>query len=165
MSNSSFFWHSPFFGMLKKQPKISGIALFCISIKLRPSYFCINSKVFFQQRAYTCLSHLNTNLFFSLHLCPIGNTLTYSVRNYPVVSQSLTGLCNLVGPHNLLNCRGDSSVLLAYLFLLLFGIGKLIIFTRSSRIHCIFFLEWGFKVNYFRECNFTLSYVFQRYDF
>ena len=110
--------------MLKKQPKISGIALFCISIKLRPYYFCIISKVFFQQRAYSCLSHLNTNLFFSLHLCPIGNTLTYSVRNYPVVSQSLTGLCNLVGPHNLLNCRGDSSVLLAYLFLLLFGIGK-----------------------------------------
>ena len=40
-------------------------------------------------------------------------------------------------------------------------LANLIIFTRSSRIPCIFFLEVeaGFKVIYLRERNFTLSYV------
>ena len=31
---------------------------------------------------------------------------------------------------------------------------KLIIFTRSSRISCIFFLEWGFKGIYLFLCGF-----------
>ena len=38
-------------------------------------------------------------------------------------------------------------------------LAKLIIFIRSSRIPCIFFLEGGFKGIYLRERNFTLSYV------
>ena len=38
-------------------------------------------------------------------------------------------------------------------------LAKLIIFTRLSRIPCIFFLEGGFKGIYLRERNFTLSYV------
>ena len=38
-------------------------------------------------------------------------------------------------------------------------LADLIIFTRSSRIPCIFFLEGGFKGIYLREKNFTLSYV------
>ena len=38
-------------------------------------------------------------------------------------------------------------------------LANLIIFTRSSRIPCIFFLEGGFKGIYLREKNFTLSYV------
>ena len=38
-------------------------------------------------------------------------------------------------------------------------LAKLIIFTRSSRIPCILFLEGGFKGIYFREGNSTLSYV------
>ena len=36
-------------------------------------------------------------------------------------------------------------------------LANLIIFTRSSRIPCIFFLEGGFKSIYLREKNFTLS--------
>ena len=36
---------------------------------------------------------------------------------------------------------------------------KLIIFTRSSRIYCIFFLEGVFKGIYLKKRNFTLSYV------
>ena len=32
------------------------------------------------QYKYNCLLHSTTNHFFSFHLCPIGNTLTYSVR-------------------------------------------------------------------------------------
>ena len=38
-------------------------------------------------------------------------------------------------------------------------LANLIIFTRSSRISCIFFLEGGFKAIYLREKNFTLLYV------
>ena len=38
-------------------------------------------------------------------------------------------------------------------------LANLIIFTRSSRIPCIFFLEGEFKGIYLREKNFTLSYV------
>ena len=38
-------------------------------------------------------------------------------------------------------------------------LANLIIFTRSNRIHCILFLEGGFKGIYLREKNFTLSYV------
>ena len=38
-------------------------------------------------------------------------------------------------------------------------LANLIIFTRSSRIPCIFFLEGGFKGINLREKNFTLSYV------
>ena len=38
-------------------------------------------------------------------------------------------------------------------------LANLIIFTRSSRIPCIFFLEGGFKGIYLREKKFTLSYV------
>ena len=38
-------------------------------------------------------------------------------------------------------------------------LANLIVFTRSSRIPCIFFLEGGFKGIYLREKNFTLSYV------
>ena len=67
-------------GCVKKQQKIIGIAMFSISIKLRRYYFSINSKVFFQQRACNYLSPSNTNHSFSFHLCPIGNTLTYSMR-------------------------------------------------------------------------------------
>ena len=50
--------------------------------------------------------------------------------------------------------RGDSSVLFAYFFLLYY-LAKLIIFTMSSRIPCIFFLERGFKGIYLRVRNFT----------
>ena len=56
-----------------------------------------------------------------------------------------------------LSCRGDSSVLFTYLFLLLIG--------RIDNIYkveqdCLYvFLEGGFKWNYLRERNFTLSYV------
>ena len=53
--------------------------------------------------------------------------------------------------------RESSSVLFAYLFFQY--LAKLIIFTRSSRIPCVFFLEGGFKGIYLRERNFTLSYV------
>ena len=35
----------------------------------------------------------------------------------------------------------------------------MVIFIRSSRIPCIFFLEGAFKGIYLRERNFTLSYV------
>ena len=38
-------------------------------------------------------------------------------------------------------------------------LANLIIFTRSSRIPCIFFLEGEFKGIYLREKKFTLSYV------
>ena len=51
-------------------------------------------------------------------------------------------------------------VLVFYLPIRFFcNLAKLIIFTRSSRIPCIFFLEGGFKGIYLRERNFTLSYV------
>ena len=72
--------------MCKKMTKICGIELFELSIKLRPYYFSINSKVFFQQRACNYLSHSTTNHFFSFHLCPKGKTLTYSVWLYLVVT-------------------------------------------------------------------------------
>ena len=82
-SNSSIFSGiAHYLGCDKKQPKISGIAFFRISIKLRPHYFSINSKVSFPQRARNCLLHSTTNHFFSFHLCPIGITLTYSVRYF-----------------------------------------------------------------------------------
>ena len=38
-------------------------------------------------------------------------------------------------------------------------LAKLIIFTRSSRIPCIFFLEGGFKGIYLRERNFPLHFM------
>ena len=38
-------------------------------------------------------------------------------------------------------------------------LAKLIIFTRSSRIPCIFFLDGGLKGIYLRERMFSLSYV------
>ena len=38
-------------------------------------------------------------------------------------------------------------------------LANLIIFTRSSRIPCIFFLEGGFMGIFLREKKFTLSYV------
>ena len=65
--------------------------------------------------------------------------------------------------------RGSSSVLFAYLFLLLFGqIGNICKVEQDS-LYC--FLEGAFKGIYLRERNFTLSYVgtprmwFQRYEF
>ena len=57
-----------------------------VLIKLRPHYFNINSKLSFPQRACNYLLHSTTNHFFSFHLCPIGKTLSYSVRYYPVVT-------------------------------------------------------------------------------
>ena len=60
------------------------------------------------------------------------------------------------------NCRyeGKGEVLVFYLPIRFFYyLANLIIFTRSSRIPCIFFLEGGFKGIYLREKNFTLSYV------
>ena len=53
--------------------------------------------------------------------------------------------------------RGSSSVLFAYLFLLLFGqIGNIYKVEQES---LYFFLEGAFKGIYLRERNFTLSYV------
>ena len=52
---------------------------------------------------------------------------------------------------------GSSSVLFAYLFLLLFGqIGNIYKVEQDS---LYFFLEGAFKGIYLRERNFTLSYV------
>ena len=65
--------------------------------QIKASLFQYKFKVSFPQRARNCLLHATTNHFFSFHLCPIGNTLTYSVRYYPcgnISSQSLTGLYN-----------------------------------------------------------------------
>ena len=84
--------------MRQKTAKNQWNCIVLISIKLRPHYFSINSKVSFPQRARKCLLHSTTNHFFSFHLCPIGNTLTLFS---PVLSsgnnssQSLTGLYNL----------------------------------------------------------------------
>ena len=56
--------------------------------------------------------------------------------------------------------RSDGEVLVFYFPIRFFcNLAKLIIFTRSSRILCIFFLEGGYKGIYLRERNFTLSYV------
>ena len=56
------------------------------------------------------------------------------------------------------SCTGE--VLVFYLPIRFFYyLANLIIFTRSSRIPCIFFLEGGFKGIYLREKNFTLSNV------
>ena len=55
---------------------------------------------------------------------------------------------------------GTGEVLVFYLPIRFFCyLAKLVIFIRSSRIPCIFFLEGGFKGIYLRERNFTLSYV------
>ena len=60
----------------------------------------------------------------------------------------------------LFNMNTSGEVLVFYLPICFFYyLAKLIIFIRSSRIHCIFFLEGGFKGIYLRERNFTLSYV------
>ena len=57
-------------------------------------------------------------------------------------------------------CINEGEVLVFYLPIRFFcHLAKLIIFTRSSRIPCIFFLEGGFKGIYLRERNFALSYV------
>ena len=53
--------------------------------------------------------------------------------------------------------RGDSSVLFAYSFLLIFDQNDNI--YKVEQIPCIFFLEGEFKGIYLRERNFTLSYV------
>ena len=53
--------------------------------------------------------------------------------------------------------RGCSSVYLPIRFF--YYLAKLIIFARSIRVPCIFFLEGEFKGIYLRERNFTLSYV------
>ena len=51
-------------------------------------------------------------------------------------------------------------ILVFYLHISLFYyLAKFIIFTRSSRIPCIFFLEGGIQGHLLRERNFTLSYV------
>ena len=56
--------------------------------------------------------------------------------------------------------KSAGEVLVFYLPIRFFYyLANLIIFTRSSRIPCIFFLEGGFKGIYLREKNFTLSYV------
>ena len=54
---------------------------------------------------------------------------------------------------------GDSSILFAYLFLLLFGQTDHKLYLQDQAGHLVFFLEGGFKGNYFREKNVTLSYV------
>ena len=51
----------------------------------------------------------------------------------------------------------SASVLFAYLFLLLFGQIDHIYKVKQDSLY--FFLEGGFKRNYLRERNFTLSYV------
>ena len=53
---------------------------------------------------------------------------------------------------------GDSSVLFAYLFLLLFGQIDNIYKVEQDSLN-FYFLEGGFKGIYLRERNFTLSYV------
>ena len=47
-----------------------------------------NSSIFFWYRTIFGMGKKNstTNHFFSFNLCPIGNTLTYSVQYYPVVT-------------------------------------------------------------------------------
>ena len=67
--------------MRQKQRKISETALFSISFKLKPNYFSINSKIFFQERTCNYLLHSTTNNSFSFHLCPMGNAVAHSVRN------------------------------------------------------------------------------------
>ena len=54
-------------------------------------------------------------------------------------------------------CWGDSSVLIGYLFLLLFGQIDNIYKVEQDSLY--FFLEGGFRGIYLRERNFTLSYV------
>ena len=44
-------------------------------------------------------------------------------------------------------------------------LANLIIFTRSNRIHCILFLEGGFKGIYLREKILPFRMWFQRYEF
>ena len=53
--------------------------------------------------------------------------------------------------------RGSSSVLFAYLFLLIFGQIDNIYKVEQDSLY--FFLEGGFKGIYLRERNFNLSYV------
>ena len=53
--------------------------------------------------------------------------------------------------------KGDSSVLFAYLFLLLFG--QIDNIYKVERDSLYFFLEGAFKGINVRERNFTLSYV------
>ena len=91
-----FFWYSPLFGMHQKQPEISEIALCSFSIKLKPDYFSVNPKVFFQQRACNYLSHSTTNHFISF----LSNTKYFYIfcavlSSGNISSQSPTGLYNL----------------------------------------------------------------------
>ena len=54
----------------------------------------------------------------------------------------------------------SGEVLVFYLPICVFYyLAKLVIFIRSSRIPCIFFLEGAFKGIYLRERNFILSFV------
>ena len=56
-----------------------------------------------------------------------------------------------------LSKRGDSSIVFAYLFTLLFGQIDNIYKVQQDSLY--FFLEGAFKGNYLRERNFTLSKV------
>ena len=63
-------------------------------------------------------------------------------------------------PIQFMSNQSNGEVLVFYLPIRFFcNLAKLIIFTRSSRIRCIFFLKGGFKGINLRERNFTLSYV------
>ena len=90
-------------------------------------------------------------------------TIYHHFGNYVLISAHL--FPDNITPKQLLNFQTNKAfpygeVLVFYLPIRFFYyLANLIIFTRSSRIPCIFFLEGGFNGIYLREKKFTLSYV------
>ena len=83
-----------------------------------------------------------------------------SLPNFSSLANSVYHELNYETKYGNTGVRGAGEVLVFYLPIRFFYyLANLIIFTRSSRIPCIFFLEGGFKGIYLREKNFTLSYV------
>ena len=91
------------------------------------------------------------SLLFQLNLDYCITPWGHAAHKYINLHQMLQNrLARVVG-------MGSSSVLFAYLFLLLFGqIGNIYKVEQDS---LYFFLEGAFKGIYLRERNFTLSYV------
>ena len=71
-----FFWYSPLFEMRQKRQNRWN----CIVLKRNQIKGLIFQYKFKSIFPCNYLSHSTTNHFFSFHLCPIGNTLVYSVR-------------------------------------------------------------------------------------
>ena len=91
------------------------------------------------------LSYYYYYLIYSLELSNVHAECQFEVMTYISISK---------------HAGHAGEVLVFYLPIRFFYyLANLIIFTRSSRIPCIFFLEGAFKGIYLREKNFTLSYV------